>query len=315
VADRLNDPARLEAIAASGLVDAVEFEALNRISRLAAYATGAPLALVNVVGAAQHATVAGVSRIERFGTSGVVSLERSFCRHVVIDEAPLVVDDARAHPLLADNPSVTEDGVVTYLGVPLRGPDGEVLGALCAVDEQPREWTDGDRAAMDDLAAMITDELALRQSSKEIETLARRDPLTGLGNRRLWDEQAAVELSRSRRDGTPLSVALFDLDGFKAVNDAKGHAAGDDLLRVLAALWTPLVRLPDVLVRLGGDEFAALLPGSDGPGAAVVADRLAASLPDGIGVSYGTAQWIAAETFDELVARADHELYTRKRER
>jgi len=63
VADRLNDPARLEAIAASGLIDAVEFEALNRVSRLAAHATGAPLALVNVVGAAQQATVAGVSRI------------------------------------------------------------------------------------------------------------------------------------------------------------------------------------------------------------------------------------------------------------
>jgi diguanylate cyclase (GGDEF)-like protein len=205
----------------------------------------------------------------------------------------------------------------------LFAPSGHILGALCAIDEEPREWTRADRRAMDDLGAVIAHELALRDAGRKIEKLmgdlaaeARRDPLTGLGNRRLWHEQADIELSRARRDGTPLSVALFDLDGFKSINDARGHAAGDVLLRELADAWRPLVRLPDVLVRIGGDEFATLLPGAAAEQAELVAERLCAELPAGVGATYGHAQWQApGETFAALVARADAALYARKRER
>ena len=108
---------------------------------------------------------------------------------------------------------------------------------------------------------------------------------------------------------------MFDLDGFKQVNDTHGHVAGDAVLRELGQRWQPLIRAPDVLVRWGGDEFACLFVGTPLPEARVAADRLAANCPDAVGVSYGTAQWLGDETLDALVARADANLYTIKRAR
>jgi diguanylate cyclase (GGDEF)-like protein len=293
-------------------------EALERVSRLVTHITGAPLAVVNVVDDTKQTSIIGVSASPTFATNGVVPLTNSFCQHVVTSGTSLRVTDARSDARLEGNLGVTENHVIAYLGVPLYAPSGHILGALCAIDEQPREWTRGDQRAMDDVGAVVTDELALREASRRVERLmgdlateARRDPLTGLGNRRLWDEQSAVELSRARRDGTPLSVVLLDLDGFKVVNDAGGHAAGDALLRDLAVRWSPLVRLPDVLVRIGGDEFAALLPGAGREAAELVAKRLAAVASD-VGISYGTAQWTPPEDFDTLVVRADRQLSEHK---
>ena len=173
---------------------------------------------------------------------------------------------------------------------------------------------------MNDLGGVIADELALRKATRDVEALnaalideARRDPLTALGNRRLWEEQGAIELSRAERDKSPLTVVVLDLDDFKTVNDEQGHAAGDDLLRTLALTWMPLVRLPDVLARLGGDEFGVLLPGAaDGHGDRV-GERLQRGAAKFIGVSYGAARLREGESFAEVVARADAALYERKR--
>jgi diguanylate cyclase (GGDEF)-like protein len=318
----LDDPGRLEAIERSGLLGDMSLPALERISRLITRITGAPLALVNVVTDREQASVTGVSALPRFRTDRVVPLTNSFCQHVVTGGAPLVVTDSRADPRLTGNLAVTEDNVIAYLGVPLYAPSGHVIGALCAIDERPREWSSADQRAMDDLGAIIADELALRDAGRRIEELmgelaqqARRDPLTHLGNRRLWEEQAAVELSRARRDGIPLSVILLDLDDFKSVNDERGHAAGDALLKDLAQRWSQIVRLPDLLVRIGGDEFAVLLPNAREEDARAVAERLVAALPDGAGASFGVAQWVAPESIDALMARADDRLYARKRAR
>ena len=318
----LGDPERLAAIEDAGLTGEMSLPALERVSRLVTKVTGAPLALVNVVGDADQTSVTGVSALPSFRTDRVVPLTNSFCQHVVTGGAPLIVTDSRADPRLAGNLAVTEDSVIAYLGVPLYAPSGHILGALCAIDEQPREWTTADRRAMEDLGGVIADELALRDANRRVERLmgdlareARRDPLTGLSNRRLWEEQAAVETSRARRDGVPLSVVLFDLDDFKEVNDAQGHAAGDELLRQIGRAWEPLVRLPDILVRLGGDEFAVLLPNAAEDHARAVGQRLLDALPEGVSASFGTAQWVAPESLDSLMARADDRLYARKRSR
>ncbi len=90
--------------------------------------------------------------------------------------------------------------------------------------------------------------------------LAGKDPLTGLHNRRGFREQADVEFERARRHGRPLTLASLDLDGFKRINDTRGHASGDDLLRVAGGLFRSELRTGDLAARLGGDEFAILLP-------------------------------------------------------
>jgi len=100
-----------------------------------------------------------------------------------------------------------------------------------------------------------------------LEMDAREDSLTGLANRRAWDERLEEELEHSRRAGAPCSVAMIDLDGFKAVNDRDGHQAGDRLLQQLAQAWGTVIRGGgDFLARLGGDEFGVLAPGSDATG-------------------------------------------------
>ncbi len=147
-----------------------------------------------------------------------------------------------------------------------------------------------------------------------LRTVAQEDPLTGLANRRRWDERLDEEVERSRRTGTALSVALADLDNFKAVNDARGHHSGDRVLQDLSHSWRAAVRGGgDFLARLGGDEFGLLAPGTDEIGIRRLARRLADSLPDGISASIGVATWTGNETGSELVRRADLAMYEAKR--
>lgn len=115
------------------------------------------------------------------------------------------------------------------------------------------------------MVALVREIEALSEQVRVLARLARSDPLTGLANRRGWDEQLARELARARRSGEALSVALLDLDDFKALNDAHGHQAGDRLLLEAAAAWYGQLRDVDILCRWGGDEFAVLLPACPEP--------------------------------------------------
>lgn len=146
-----------------------------------------------------------------------------------------------------------------------------------------------------------------------LRSAAMEDPLTGLANRRAWDERLEEELARSRRTGQALSVVMIDLDGFKAVNDRGGHEAGDRLLQDLSRAWQAAVRGGgDFLARLGGDEFAILAPASDAIGVRRLAKRLGEVLPAGIAVSIGVATWDGTENASDLLRRADQTMYVTK---
>ena len=103
---------------------------------------------------------------------------------------------------------------------------------------------------------------------------ARRDPLTGLWNRRLFEGRLEYEVRRHRRNGLPLSVIALDLDGFKEVNDTLGHPAGDELLRQVAAVLSETVRDQDTVARQGGDEFCVIAPETDADEGAALAGRI-----------------------------------------
>ncbi len=149
-----------------------------------------------------------------------------------------------------------------------------------------------------------------------LRTVAREDPLTGLANRRSWDERLDAELERARRSGEALSVVVVDLDGFKAVNDAHGHHSGDRLLQVSAASWQAVTRGGgDLVARLGGDEFGLLSPGADELAARSLARRLVEALPEGVSASTGVATWDRSEGASDLVHRADQAMYHAKRRR
>jgi diguanylate cyclase (GGDEF)-like protein len=152
----------------------------------------------------------------------------------------------------------------------------------------------------------------VEQQAAQLETLAEHDPLTGAANRRAWDRTLAVEMDRARRAGTPLAVALLDLDHFKAFNDTYGHQAGDQLLRRATATWQSLLRASDLLARHGGEEFAVLLPASTLGQAVEGIDRLRVATPLAQTFSAGVALWHGTQTSDQTMARADRALYHAK---
>ena len=147
----------------------------------------------------------------------------------------------------------------------------------------------------------------------EVRRSARTDALTGLANRRAWEELIRREVARADRTQRPLCIALIDLDNFKALNDEQGHLAGDRFLERAATAWQLAVRRSDVLTRFGGDEFAVLLPDTEPGRAAEAVERLRAATPDGVRFSAGLAPWRAGDHGDDLVARADAALYEAKR--
>jgi diguanylate cyclase (GGDEF)-like protein len=139
---------------------------------------------------------------------------------------------------------------------------------------------------------------------------ADTDQLTGLLNRAGFRIAAEREHALATRTRLPLTLAVIDLDSFKSVNDRGGHAAGDRVLRELAAGWLTALRSCDTVGRHGGDEFVLLLPGTTAEGAAVVLERLRSASP--IDWSAGIAEWAPLEAMDECLARADDALYEEK---
>jgi diguanylate cyclase (GGDEF)-like protein len=159
----------------------------------------------------------------------------------------------------------------------------------------------------------------LEGSAAELRDLAASDPLTEVGNYRLLHERLNSELARHDADDGQLAVLLIDLDRFKQVNERRGHAAGDDVLRRVAHTLRETVRPQDTVARQGGDEFAVLAPNTDAEGAAMLAARIRDRLSrvqfagDSIGATVGVAVFpVDGRTPPELLAHADEELMANK---
>ncbi|SDF08506.1 diguanylate cyclase (GGDEF) domain-containing protein [Blastococcus aurantiacus] len=147
--------------------------------------------------------------------------------------------------------------------------------------------------------------------ARRLREAADTDPLTGVANRRSWEVDASRHLAGALRTGDPLSVAILDLDDFKQVNDRDGHGAGDALLRELTASWAQRLRSADLLGRYGGDEFVLCLPATDERGAQELLARLEES--HDFRWSVGLATVRPGDTLTGVLARADEDLYQRKR--
>jgi len=145
-----------------------------------------------------------------------------------------------------------------------------------------------------------------------LEYTARTDYLTGLDNRRSFDQALAAAIALATRREKPLSLAMIDVDRFKSFNDEFGHQAGDDYLRRAAAAWRQTVRPEDFIARYGGEEFVVVLQDTGHEGAAACLDRLRAGTPAPLTCSVGIAVWDGAEAANALIGRADHAAYQAK---
>jgi diguanylate cyclase (GGDEF)-like protein len=206
---------------------------------------------------------------------------------------------------------------MSMLCVPLEH-ERRVVGVLKVYDPRPEAFDEADVTTLDLLSVLIAAQMGHSSEFARHRHESRRDPLTGLPNRRAFDERLGADASRLRRHGGALSLALLDLDGFKRLNDTHGHAGGDAVLRAVARRLQQ-VRGEDCAFRFGGDEFAILFAETPPEGARAAVQRLEGAIhadPEcaGVGVSWGVA---ALEDGDPaaLLATADAVLYEVKRAR
>jgi diguanylate cyclase (GGDEF)-like protein len=212
--------------------------------------------------------------------------------------------------------------VAAYLDVEVGSPE-----ELASILDQAKETLlilalAANRQASDAKEAMGS----LEAKAKSLEHEAQRDGLTGLYNRAYFDQSFAQKVAQAARDRTPLSLILFDIDHFKNVNDTYGHQVGDKVLAGVAKALGERMRPTDVTARYGGEEFVLLLPSTNAPGAAVVAERLRHRVSEAIheigngsvlrvsaSAGYATLQPGSAATPEMLLASVDSALYAAKR--
>jgi diguanylate cyclase (GGDEF)-like protein len=317
---------RLAALHRYGILDAPTDPDLEALTRLAASVAGCEGAVVNLIDADRQVPAAAI------GTeAGIVPRQDSLCAHVVAANAPIHVSDARDDPRFADSPFVT--GVIAevrlYASAPLVTPDGYAIGSLCVVSSAAGTLSDEHLAALEDLAHQVVQLLELRRHVEdlgnalaEVDHMAAHDHLTGLSNRRRFMEEVASRL-RGRGAVTPL-IVYCDLDGFKPINDAHGHEAGDLVLVAVAERLERAVRHDDVVARIGGDEFAVLCTDLSEDDVATLVRRLREEVeqpittPAGdltIGLSLGVARAYGAADVDDLLRAADEAMDDNKRGR
>ena len=203
-----------------------------------------------------------------------------------------------------DHEACEQVGAVSMLCVPLTHGD-RVVGVLKVYDPRPSAFGAEDVETLRLLSNLIAAHMAHASEYESQRHASRHDSLTGLPNRRDFDRRIASEAARTRRYGDPVALCLFDLDGFKQVNDALGEAEGDEVLRGVARQMDRL-RGEDAAFRLCGDEFALILVGASELDGAVVAERVDTAVREdpacrGVGFSWGIATLASG---DPVVAMA-----------
>jgi GAF domain-containing protein len=171
VTQALRDPERLGALHESGALDPSSRLALDRIAQLAAETLNAPVALVSLVDADAQVFGGCVGVKEPWASRRGTPLSHSFCQHAVASREPLVVSDAREHPVLRDNAAIRDLDVIAYAGIPLIDEGGHALGTLCVIDHRPRTWSRQELKVLQDLTASALAEIELEAARRQLARL------------------------------------------------------------------------------------------------------------------------------------------------
>lgn len=192
----------------------------------------------------------------------------AFCDHTIRSADVFSVEDAMRDQRFVGNPLVTPaDGLRCYLGAPLTTPDGYNVGSVCVAGRTPRHFSTADHEVLRSFARLVVSQMELRR-------IAKRDSLTGALSRRGFEEAVAQSFLEFHKTEKPASIAVFDLDHFKTINDTHGHIVGDIVLRSVVEAAGGVLRRTDVIGRIGGEEFAVLMRGTPVDAAMQVAERL-----------------------------------------
>ncbi len=252
----------------------------------------------------------------------------SVSHKVFFDKRPLLVQDTARQPGLRRERQYPYASR-SFVSVPLREAD-HALGVLHLTEREGEGvFTPGDLRLLERLSLQASGAISKIRLEEEVRSLriaSAMDHLTGVHNRRFLEEQLAIEFQRASRFGQPLAVAMLDLDHFKQLNDAMGHAYGDKVLRAIADLIRQQLRSVDIIARYGGDEFVLVLPGTGAAGAINTAEKIRAhvsgageqvgllsDLEQACSLSVGVCVYPEmANSADDLLRRADQALLRAK---
>ena len=307
-----DEPGRLAALGRYEVIDTPREAPFERITGLVRAVLNVPISTLSLIDADRqwYKSCAGME-------SSDLPREFSFCTHTIQAREPLYVPDTLLDARFAHYPTVTgEPYIRSYLGVPLSSPDGFNLGALCALDVRPHEFSDGQIEVLKSFAALAVDELELRR-------IAQIDSLTGAATRRSFLLEMEKAIAKFVRRGQPAALLTLDIDHFKRINDTFGHPSGDAVLRTVSNRLEAILRKEDLLGRLGGEEFGILLADTEVHQAVQTAERLRCSLQDApcqlkeplrVTASFGISAIAVDRLSPELwLASADQALYSAKR--
>ena len=320
LASSLLERQRLHALQSFEILDTPAEPQFDRIVKIAANSLNMPISLISLVDAERQwiKARAGLDAAE-------TPRSLAFCGLAIEDDDLMVVEDAAADRRFADNPLVTgAPHIRFYAGAPLKSREGYRLGALCVIDRKPRSLSAQHRTMLEDLAAIVVDELELHRANIDLQRLAGLDSLTGAGNRRQFLARAEHEIARARRYGQAISVLMADIDHFKGINDTYGHESGDRALVETVRQLKRAARPETLLGRIGGEEFALLLPHADLRSAVSAAERLRESVETielaadgktfGLTISIGVCQITGDMSLEGALQQADQALYEAKRQ-
>ena len=308
-----DEPGRLAALGRYEVMDTPREAPFERITSLVRAVLNVPISTLSLIDADRqwYKSCVGMESSDQ-------PREFSFCTHTIQAREPLYIPDTLQDTRFAQYPTVTgEPYIRSYLGVPLASPDGFNLGALCALDVRPHEFSNGQIEVLKSFAALAVDELELRR-------IAQIDSLTGAATRRSFLLEMEKAIARFVRRGQSAVLVTLDIDHFKQVNDTFGHPSGDVVLRTVSSRLEAKLRTEDLLGRLGGEEFGILLANAETHQAAQVAERLRCALQDApfelkeplrVTASFGISAIAADRLSPELwLASADEALYSAKRD-
>lgn len=242
---------RLETLRNLKILDTDPEERFDRVTRLARRIFGTPIALVSLVDSDRQ-WFKSLQGLEVSETPRDVS----FCGHAILDDKPMVVNDAQADKRFDDNPLVTQDPHIRfYAGCPLSAPDGSKLGTLCIIDREPRELSDEDLTLLQELGQMIEEELA-------VATMMHIDSVTGLSNDVGFSIVAKHLLAMCKRTEAAATLLLINISNLHLIRGFMGHETSDRAAIEIAQLLLASFRDSDIVGRVAEGAFAILLSGS-----------------------------------------------------
>ena len=301
------------------IIDSAPEKSFDDLAYLAGY-------LCNAAAAAICFLTAGGQWIKAsWASAGCEAKLRTLPRHAMLYDAAQHKNSGAMPHAGKPGPALAALKLHLTAVAPLSAPDGLVLGGLLVLDRRARNLSDSQCQALCKLTSQTMELLELRrtliglsEANAHLGQQNMTDSLTGIPNRRAYDQKLTAEASRAQRTGNALCLLLVDIDHFKSYNDEFGHPAGDAALQAVARLLHSALRPYDFLARYGGEEFAIILPSTDLTDALLVAERLRGLIANAefahrkLSISIGASRLDTESGPRALVLAADNGLYRAK---